>query len=126
MKIRDLHQYLIELFRGHLQIIRRALFARTSCRTLTPSRNEFHSKRINFESEEHSMKSKVMTLAFFGALAVGVMVPSAFASSSKSVAGNAHSQSATAVSQSKRLPPRLVSRTSSASRSPNSVNGKRK
>jgi len=71
------------------------------------------------------MKSKVMTLAFLGVLALGVVVPNALASS-KSLAGNAHSQSATAVSHSKRLPPGMVSRTSSTSRSANAINGKKK
>lgn len=72
------------------------------------------------------MKTKLMTLVFMGALALGVVVPTATAASAKGLSGNAHSQSATAVSHSKRLPPGIVSRTSSASRTANSVNGKRK
>ena len=72
------------------------------------------------------MKRKAMTLAFMGALALGVMVPTTWAASGKSLSGNAHSQTGSAVSQSKRLPPHPIGRISSASRTPNSVNGKRK
>ena len=68
------------------------------------------------------MTSKLMTLAFVGALALSALTPNALARSK----GNAHSPSATAVGRGKRLPPQLVSKTSGAAVGSHAINGKRK
>ena len=69
------------------------------------------------------MNSKMMTLIFAGAMALSAFAPGAFAGTKG--AGNAHSQSASAVNFTKRLPPQLVQRVASNAHGPNAVIGKR-
>ena len=69
------------------------------------------------------MNSKLMTLAFAGALAMGILAPNALAGSK--IGGNAHTQAGNAATASKRLPPQMAQRVSSTAHGPNAVIGKK-